>query len=115
DVVLRHKLVTLAVFLCTMGLTVLLYATTPTGFFPQQDNGFLGGVAVTSQDSSFAKLEQKIRAVAGVICADPDVASVAFFVGDGGANQANLSISLEPRESGRKASADQIIGRLRSK
>jgi HAE1 family hydrophobic/amphiphilic exporter-1 len=115
DVVLRHKLVTLAIFFATMALAVALYATTPTGFFPQQDTGFLGGVVVTSQDSSFAKLREKIAAVANVICADPDVATAGFFVGNGGSNQANMNIALRPRESGRRVSADQIIGRLRPK
>ncbi len=115
DVVLRHKLVTLVIFLATMALAVMLYATVPTGFFPQQDTGFLSGVVVTSQDSSFTKLKGKIQAVADVICADPDVSAVGFFVGNGGSNQANLTISLKPKESGRKATADQIITRLRPK
>ncbi|MDB5479728.1 MAG: acriflavine resistance protein [Caulobacteraceae bacterium] len=115
DVVLRHKLVTLAVFFLTMALAVFLYATTPTGFFPQQDTGFLSGVVVTSQDSSFAKLKTKIQAVSQVIAADPDIANMGFFVGNGGSNQANMTISLKPRESGRKASADEIINRLRPK
>jgi HAE1 family hydrophobic/amphiphilic exporter-1 len=107
--------VTLVVFLLTMALAVFLYATTPTGFFPQQDTGFLSGVLVTSQDSSFAKLKTKIQAVSQVIAADPDIANMGFFVGSGGSNQANMTISLKPRESGRKASADQIINRLRPK
>jgi HAE1 family hydrophobic/amphiphilic exporter-1 len=115
DVVLRHKLVTLAVFLATMVLAVVLYATTPTGFFPQQDTGFLSGVLVTSQDASFTKLKGKIQDAASVICVDPDIAAIGFFVGNGGSNQANLTVSLKPRESGRKSSADQIIGRLRPK
>jgi len=115
DVVLRHKLVTLVVFLATMALAVVLYATVPTGFFPQQDTGFLSGVVVTSQDSSFTKLTGKIQAVADVICADPSVSAVGFFVGNGGSNQANITISLKPKETGRKASADQVIARLRPK
>ena len=115
DFVLRHMLATLAVFLATMALAVALYATVPTGFFPQQDTGFLSGVVVTSQDSSFAKLKGKIQSVADVIGADPDVAAFGFFVGNGGSNQANMTVSLKPKESGRKATADQIIGRLRPK
>src|SRR5579862_9561471 len=53
DIVLRHKFVTLLVFLGTMVAAVLLYATSHTGFFPQQDTGFLGGTMLTSQDASF--------------------------------------------------------------
>jgi HAE1 family hydrophobic/amphiphilic exporter-1 len=115
DVVLRHMRLTLAVFLATMALAVVLYATVPTGFFPQQDTGFLSGVVVTSQDASYLKLTQKIHAVAGVLQKDPDIASMGFFVGSSSSNQANFNISLKPKEEGRKASADQIITRLRPK
>jgi len=114
DVVLRHMRLTLAVFLLTAAGAVALYATVPTGFFPQQDTGFLGGLLVTSQDASLDKTNAKIAAVADVIRQDPDVASVAFFIGGASTNQANFNVSLTPREE-RKANADQIIGRLRPK
>ncbi|HEY2709233.1 MAG TPA: efflux RND transporter permease subunit [Caulobacteraceae bacterium] len=112
DTVLGHMRLTLAVFLATMGLAVFLYATVPTGFFPQQDTGFLQGVVLTSQDASFDKMSGKIEQVARVIQRDPAVAGVAFFVG-GSSNQANLNISLKPKDAGRTATANEIINRLR--
>jgi HAE1 family hydrophobic/amphiphilic exporter-1 len=115
DVVLRHMRVTLAVFLLTAAAAVLLYATVPTGFFPQQDTGFLTGVFVTSQDASFAKASQKAEAVASVLQQDPGIAGFGMFVGGSSTNQGNLFISLQPKDSGRSASADQIIARLRPK
>jgi HAE1 family hydrophobic/amphiphilic exporter-1 len=113
DVVLRHMRLTLVVFLATMALAVVLYATVPTGFFPQQDTGFLSGIVVTSQDASYQKLTHKISDVAGVLSQDPDIMAMGFFVGSN--NQANFNVSLKPKEEGRKASADQIITRLRPK
>ncbi len=113
DVVLRHMRLTLAVFLATMALAVYLYASTPTGFFPQQDTGFLSGVVLTSQDASFGKLDSKVRAVADVVRADPAVEAVAFFAGQGGANQSNINITLKPKDEGRKDNATQVIARLR--
>jgi hydrophobe/amphiphile efflux-1 (HAE1) family protein len=113
DIVLDHMGITLAVFLATMALAAFLYATVPTGFFPQQDTGFIQGVVLTSQDASFAKMSGKIAQVADVIGKDPAVAGTAFFLGGGGANQANINISLKPKDSGRKASATEIINRLR--
>jgi HAE1 family hydrophobic/amphiphilic exporter-1 len=113
DVVLRHMRITLAVFLATAALAVVLYATVPTGFFPQQDTGFINGVMITSQDASFAKTSQKALVVADVLRADPAVAGIGMFVGGGGANQANIFISLAPKDEGRTASADQVINRLR--
>ena len=115
DFVLGHMLATLVVFLVTVAAAVALYATAHTGFFPQQDTGFLSGVMVTSQDSSFAKTGAKVQQVADIIRNDPDVVEAHFNIGNGGGNQANINVSLSPRDEGRKATADQVIARLRPK
>jgi HAE1 family hydrophobic/amphiphilic exporter-1 len=70
---------------------------------------------LTSQDASFTKTKSKIQQVASTIASDPDVTGVGLFVGNGGANQANLFVALKPQDSGRKTTADQIIARLRPK
>jgi HAE1 family hydrophobic/amphiphilic exporter-1 len=115
DMVLRHQLVTLGVFLATMAAAVWLYATVSTGFFPQQDTGFLSGVMITSQDASFTKTKQKLQDVAKVVSEDTAVAGVAMFIGTASTNQANLSVALKPKSSGRTATADEVIARLRPK
>ncbi|HTK35213.1 MAG TPA: efflux RND transporter permease subunit, partial [Caulobacteraceae bacterium] len=115
DVVLGHMPATLAVFLVTVAAAVVLYATAHTGFFPQQDTGFISGTMVTSQDGSFAKTSAKVEQVADIIRNDPDVAATNFGVGNGGANQANFNIALSPRDEGRKSTADEVIARLRPK
>jgi HAE1 family hydrophobic/amphiphilic exporter-1 len=115
DAVLRHQLLTLIVFLATMAAAVWLYATVPTGFFPQQDTGFLNGVMITSQDASFTKTKQKLQEVAKVVSEDAAVAAVGMFIGSSSTNQANLSIALKPKSSGRPDTADQVITRLRPK
>jgi len=115
EVVLRHMRITLAVFIGTALFAVFLYATTPTGFFPQQDTGFLSGVVLTSQDASFQKLSAKIQQVADVIRADPDVQAMGFFAGNQGANQSNITITLKPQDAGRKDNANAVIARLRPK
>jgi HAE1 family hydrophobic/amphiphilic exporter-1 len=115
DVVLDHKLLTLVLFLVTIVGAGILYATSSTGFFPQQDTGFLSGVMITSQDASFTKTKKKIQDVARVVSADNAVAGFGMFVGSGGTNQANMYIALKPKDAGRKASADQVITRLRPK
>jgi HAE1 family hydrophobic/amphiphilic exporter-1 len=115
DRVLKHKLVTLMVFICTLLIAGVLYATAHTGFFPQQDTGFLSGVLLTSQDASFGKTSGKIEQVAKVIGDDDAVADFGVFMGSGGSNQANLAIALKPKDAGRKATADEVITRLRPK
>jgi HAE1 family hydrophobic/amphiphilic exporter-1 len=113
DFVLRFKFMTLVIFMGTMAVAV--YATVSTGFFPQQDTGFLSGVMITSQDASFTKSKQKGQAVAKVLSQDPAVAGVAMFIGSSSVNQAFLYITLEPKDSGRTATADEVITRLRPK
>jgi HAE1 family hydrophobic/amphiphilic exporter-1 len=115
DVVLRHTRVTLVVFIATVLIAIGLYVVVPTGFFPQQDTGFVQGAFVTSQDSSFAKTLQKSRDVAAVVQQDPAVQGFGVFIGGGGVNQGNLFITLKPKDSGRTATADQVITRLRPK
>ena len=115
DKVLEHKLITLVVFIVTVALAGYFYATSKTGFFPQQDTGFLGGVMLTSQDASFDKAQRKIEAVGKVIASDPDISGFGMFIGNGGTNQANLFVALKARDKGRKTNADQIIARLRPK
>src|SRR6202012_1186180 len=100
DKVMEHKLLTLGVFIATGVFTVILYATSQTGFFPQQDTGFPGGTILTSQDASFAKTNEKARQVTDIIGKDPDVAAVFYFIG-GNTSQANLNITLKTMEAGR--------------
>jgi HAE1 family hydrophobic/amphiphilic exporter-1 len=113
DFVLRHMRVTLASFIVTVAAALFLYWTVPTGFFPQQDTGFIQGAVVTSQDSSFAKTSQKAQEVADILRKDPDIAGIGLFISS--ASSANINLALKPKDSGRSATADQIIGRLRPK
>jgi HAE1 family hydrophobic/amphiphilic exporter-1 len=115
DVIMHHRLLTLIVFLITIAAAVVLYGTANTGFFPQEDTGFINGVMLTSQDSAFDRTKDKVQQVGNLIRSDPDVAGLGLFVGNGGANQANLFIALKPRDDGRESTADQIITRLRPK
>ena len=114
DVVLRHMRLTLVIFIATAAAAVFLYATVPTGFFPQQDTGFLGGLMITSQDASIGKTNEKIQAIGDILRQDPNISSVAFFIGGASTNQANLNISLAPRDQ-RTLNADQVISELRPK
>ncbi|MDB5458781.1 MAG: acriflavine resistance protein, partial [Caulobacteraceae bacterium] len=114
DVVMRHRLLTLVLFIATAALSGWLYATANTGFFPQQDTGFIQGSVITAQDSSYYRTNEKAVEVMKIIAADPDVVETHFNVG-GNLSQTGINFALRPREEGRTASADQIIARLRPK
>jgi multidrug efflux pump len=73
------------------------------------------GVTEAAPEVSFARMMERQQAVADVVRADPDVASVVSFIGADGtnasANTGRLSITLKPRAS-RDADVEAIIARL---
>jgi HAE1 family hydrophobic/amphiphilic exporter-1 len=111
--VLRHQFAMLLLFIATLVTTVALYIVIPKGFFPQQDTGFIAGIAEGAQDISFAAMSERSSAIADIVREDPDVVSVGFTNGSRTVNNTNFFITLKPKEDGRKASADQVIARLR--
>ncbi|MGC1305114.1 MAG: efflux RND transporter permease subunit [Caulobacteraceae bacterium] len=110
--VMEHKAWTFALFLATLALSGWLFATSATGFFPQQDTGFLQGALQTQQSASYAETDAKAREAVRIIAADPDVVETHYSIA-GNVTSAELNVTLRPRESGRTASPDEIIGRLR--
>ncbi len=112
--VLQHSALMLVVMLATMGLAVYLYVIVPKGFFPQQDTGRLMGSIQASQDISFQSLSVKQQQFSDIVLSDPAVDTVGAFTGGGARNTARFFIQLKPLEQ-RKASADQVIARLRPK
>jgi hydrophobe/amphiphile efflux-1 (HAE1) family protein len=113
--VLRYRNAVLSLTLAALAATVALYFVIPKGFLPQQDTGLIVGVIDTSPDMSFRGLVERQRAIVEIVRRDPDVASVASFVGAGSSsatpNIGELSIALKPRRD-RKSTADEVIGRL---
>jgi hydrophobe/amphiphile efflux-1 (HAE1) family protein len=117
--VLRHSFVTLLILMFTIGMNVYLFIHVPKGFFPQQDNGRMGGSIVADQDTSFQAMDKILLPMVKIVAADPAVDTVNGFCGGGGpgggaTNQARMFISLKPLQE-RKISADQVIARLRPK
>ncbi|MGH9585017.1 MAG: efflux RND transporter permease subunit, partial [Bryobacteraceae bacterium] len=113
-VVLTHPQLTLVITLVTVALTVYLYIIVPKGFFPEQDNGAIGGAIVADQDISFQAMRTKLHQMLHIIQQDPAVDNVMGFTGGGTLNTAEAHISLKPL-SVRKVSAQRVIGRLRKK
>jgi len=115
--VLEHSLLVLIVAILTVVLNVYLYIAIPKGFFPQQDTGRLNGSIIADQGTSFQLMQLKIQLLAAIVKQDPAVASVLAFTGGGGGTTTNTGrvfVALKPLGQ-RKASADQIINRLRPK
>jgi multidrug efflux pump len=113
--VLRHQALTLVVTILTACLSIYLYIIAPKGFFPQQDTGRLGGSIQAEQDISFPALKKKMLDYVKIVLQDPGVNNaVGFSGGQGSSNTGRMFVVLKlPNQ--RKATADQIINRLRGK
>ena len=114
DVVLDHQRLTLLVAAAAVVLTVFLYIAIPKGLLPEQDTGLITGVVQADDNIAFPQMEQRTRAVAEALRADPAVAGVAAFIGAGTINptlnQGQLSIVLKDR--GDRDGLDALLPRL---
>ena len=117
DAALRHRRITLVVFLLTVALSGYLFYAIPKGFFPIQDTGLIIGTSEAAQDISFAEMSRKQLELGRIVESDPAVASVGMLIGATGnqtQNNGRMYITLKPLGE-RTASATQIIQRLEPK
>ncbi|WP_337270794.1 efflux RND transporter permease subunit [Oryzifoliimicrobium ureilyticus] len=113
--VVRHRYITLVIFLLTVAATAYLFITVPKGFFPEQDTGFIAGLSQASPDISFTEMAKLQERVSAIILKDPAVYSVFMDIGGGNGgnalNQGHVNITLKPLDQ-RDVSAKQVIARL---
>ncbi|MCX7325730.1 MAG: efflux RND transporter permease subunit [Hyphomicrobiales bacterium] len=112
DIVLKLRLLVLALTLATVYVSVQLYIDIPKGFFPVEDTGLLRGATEGPPDTSFEAMSARVQRLAEIIRADPAVDYMTVNIG--GFNSVNtgfLFIALKPRKE--RDSAQEIIGRLR--
>jgi len=111
--VLAHPYSTLTALFFTIALNVALVFVIPKGFFPPQDTGAIVGGVRGPEDASFPAMNAALQQMVRVVQADPGVENVVAFTGGSGAtNTGFIYVALRPL-SDRKASAFQIINRLR--
>jgi multidrug efflux pump len=117
--VLRHRGLTMTVFLLTLVLNGYLFYIIPKGFFPQQDTGRIGGQINGQQDVSFLVIKQDMAKLSAIVQQDPGVENVMTFLGGGrgSSNSASMWMSLKPDAEREKTgdTSDVILNRLRPK
>ncbi|HWI84366.1 efflux RND transporter permease subunit, partial [Ramlibacter sp.] len=111
-VLLRERL-TLLVAFATLVLTVLLYVWMPKGLFPTQDTGQLQARLEAPQSVSYTRMAAMQQEVARRLMEDPDVATVASFVGVDAANNTmlhtgRLLINLKPGHGNQQRLMDRL-------
>ena len=112
-VAMRHRRITMLIFLATICFNVYLYMIIPKGFFPQQDTGRLIGNIQADQDISFQALQLKMAKMTEIVMKDPNVKDVISFTGGGQRNTGNVFISLKPIAE--RAPMEEVVGGLRKK
>ncbi|MES1171709.1 MAG: multidrug efflux RND transporter permease subunit [Bacteroidota bacterium] len=114
---LDHQRTMLSLTVLTALVTVTLAVFIPKGFFPLQDTGLVIGVSEAALDTSFPRMMDRQRALSEAILADPDVQSVASFIGADGTNptpnSGRLSITLKPRRQ--RAAMNEVVARLQAR
>ena len=91
---LDNPVLMLVVLLLTIALNALVYAKLPKGYFPQQDTGIIMGQVQGPQDASFPFMNFSIVSLVNVVKADPAVAHVLAYTGNG--NGGFMFMALKP-------------------
>jgi hydrophobic/amphiphilic exporter-1 (mainly G- bacteria), HAE1 family len=120
-VALQLRYVLLLVFFVGLGATVWVYRSVPTGFIPQEDQGFLIGIVQAPPGSSLAYTSALAERAQAIIYSNKDIAgafSVMGFSFSGGSSNAGLMfISTKPADQrrGKGHSAADIVADLAPK
>jgi HAE1 family hydrophobic/amphiphilic exporter-1 len=116
---LKHQLVILGLFAACLAGTVLLVRAVPTGFIPDEDQGYVITSVQGPEGMSLAETENVMRQVERVLTAQPEVRGM-FAVGGfsqqgNGPNIAQIFSMLKPWEEreGKHQSVAAIVERLR--
>jgi multidrug efflux pump len=115
-VVLQHNLLTVIILLGVIALTVQLYRTAKTDYFPQDDTGLMYGFTSASTDTSFEVMYELQQRAGEILMADPAVENVSSSIGqssfNASSNRGQFFISLKPL-SERNVTIWQVRDRLR--
>ena len=116
---LRHPVAILIGFLLALGGTVALFRSVPTGFIPDEDQGYLIVSIQGPEGMSLGETEKTMMQVEKVLMAQPE-ARVMFAVGGfslqgNGPNIAQIFCLLKPwdERQGKEHSVQAVIERLR--
>jgi hydrophobic/amphiphilic exporter-1 (mainly G- bacteria), HAE1 family len=120
QVVLRHRIATMAVFAGVLAGTVALFITIPKGFIPDQDTDQMVITTEAAQGTSYYQMVEYQKQVAEIVRRNPNVLAFSSTIGGtqaatlGGPNFGQLEVHLKPR-SERRELVNKIIDDLRPK
>lgn len=107
---LRYQRWMMLGFLLTLGLNVWLFLEVPKSFMPQQDTGQLTGMVRSDDGLSYHSMWPKMDAYRQMLLKDPDVESVAGFIGGG----SNVFMIVRLKPLGERKPAQEVVNRIRT-
>ncbi|MFK7958344.1 MAG: efflux RND transporter permease subunit [Lysobacterales bacterium] len=115
----RRPAISLVLFAVMIGLTVVALQRVPTGFIPEQDQGYIIVAVELPKGASLSRTDEVIKKAVGIIKQTPGTNRVVAFAGFSGATFATASnagamfVALKPfEERGPAESAQAIVGQL---
>jgi len=111
--VMRHRLVTMALSLILLVATGWMFVQVPKGFLPSEETGLINGFTETVQGTSFDSMIEHQRRLDKILKNNPYIEDYLSGTGGdrGGSNAGMLFLKLVPRK--KRPSADRIIEELR--
>ncbi len=114
-IALRHPAIVGVTLLATIWLNYDMFRYHVNySLFPVQDTGLVVGSIQADQSISFQAMAEKFKEMQTIVQEDPAVANVVGFTGGRQVNTGFIYVSLKPY-SERKATADEVVNRLRDK
>jgi hydrophobic/amphiphilic exporter-1 (mainly G- bacteria), HAE1 family len=116
---LRHPLLVLGTFVLCIAGTVALFRAVPTGFIPDEDQGYIMVSVQGPEGTSLAQTEKVLQQAEAVLTAQPEVMSMFVIGGAGisgnGPNLARIFAALYPWEErrGKEQTVAALVERLR--
>lgn len=120
---LRRRFIPLLVYLILIGITVVAFYRTPTGFIPKQDMAYLITMVQLPDGASVERTSKVVREVVEIIRAEPGVAHAISYSGYSGTTRSNSpnygSIFIMPEPFSKRTpkglTADKIQASLQAK
>ncbi|WP_375772683.1 multidrug efflux RND transporter permease subunit [Archangium gephyra] len=116
---LGHPIAVLLVFVAFLGATVALFRVVPTGFIPDDDQGYFMISVQGPEGMPLVRTEKVIEEVEEIVRAQPETRVVFVLVGsalgNNGPNLAQVWVNLQPWEQrkGEEHSVAAMVERLR--
>ncbi len=117
----KHRILATIVFVCLLGLTYFMFKIVPTGFIPNEDQGYGIIIVQGPEGSSLPQTSKTLDKIEGMLKNEPDLLGVfsvgGFSFAGSGANKAMMFMVMKPlaERKGAEHSAAAIVNKMRGK